>query len=137
MEAPDTLTVVVGERTEQWRLQKDTITPHASYQLTIWSPEARSWTAEASDVFDCLLELRKQIEPIGAHICCNGSRRDAWASGMQRDMGQGLVVYLLDGVQPKERPPQVNTLDPAPATEVVSVEVQLAWHGDWLRNRPA
>lgn len=77
-------------------------------------------------------------------MCCNGARRNAWASGMQRDMGRGRVVYLLDD---SRRPPSVPTLGLAPAEQVVTVQEQkdsavrsgmcrlrleLWWHGGVL-----
>ena len=105
------------------------------YRITLRAPDARQWSGEATDIFECLIELRKQIEPLGLRTCCNGARLDAWASGMQRDMGGGAFVYLLDGVPPKQAPPQVNTLDPAPLDTIASVADQRAWHDEWRRHR--
>jgi hypothetical protein len=110
----------------------ETSPEHRSYRATLSAADGRSWSAEESDAFECLLALRTQIEPLGIGLCCNGCRRDAWASGMQRDMGGGFGVYLLDGVPKGQRPPQVKTLDPAPPAEVVSVAQQRAWHDEWL-----
>jgi hypothetical protein len=76
--------------------------------------------------------LREQVEPRGIRVCCNGSRLDAWASGMQRDMGSGFSTYLLTGVAKGQRPPAVNTLDFAPPEVVVKVAEQRAWHKAWM-----
>jgi hypothetical protein len=65
----------------------------------------------------------------------NGTRRDAWASGIQCDMGEGRVVYLLAEGQ-AGRPEQVSTLGPAPVSRVGTVEDQDHQHEQWLRSRP-
>jgi hypothetical protein len=39
--------------------------------------------------------LCRALDPRGIRLAINGARRDAWSSGMQRDMGEGRVVYLL------------------------------------------
>jgi transposase len=107
--------------------------------------ELDSEVAALDEVLDPLVaatapELVAQVgvgtEPLGVRLCCNGSRRDAWSSGMQRDMGQGLVAYLLSLPRSKERPPQVDTLGPAPSDEVVSVAEQRAWYESWLAHPP-
>jgi hypothetical protein len=122
--------------TEEWSITKEALVAHHSHRLTLEALDGRSWSAEASDVFECLMELRNQVEPLGVRLCCNGSRRNAWSSGMQSDMGQGLVVYLLSRPRSKERPPQVDTLGPAPSDEVVSVAEQQAWYESWLAHPP-
>jgi hypothetical protein len=114
--------------------QSETVPQHG-YRLTLLAPDGREWSTERADIFEYLLALRDQVEPLGLRLCCNGARRDAWASGMQRDMGMGTWVYLLTDVDPGQRPPQVRTLDPAPAESVVSVQEQRAWHADWLARR--
>ena len=134
----DPITVVDGQGlTEEWSIAKETIVAYRSYRLTLDTPDGRRWSAEASDVFQCLMELRGQVEPLGVRLCCNGSRYNAWSSGMQRDMGQGLVVYLLIRPRTNERPPQVDTLGAAPPAEIVTVAEQRAWHEEWLGPRPA
>lgn len=111
-----------------------TVAAHRAYRLTCRAPDGRCWAVEAGDVFSCLMELRRQAEPAGVQLCCQGSRRDAWSSGMQRDMGQGLSVYLLEGIPRGQRPPQVPTLAPVTAELAVTVEEQLAWHERWLAS---
>jgi hypothetical protein len=135
--SPMVVNVQNGFEAEEWTLACETIAAHRSYQLTIFSPTGDSWSSLASDVFGALIELRLQLEPLGISVCCNGARRNAWASGMLRDMGQGLGVYLLDLAQGSEKPPMVRTLEPAPAASVVTVAEQLQWYKAWLkRPRP-
>lgn len=126
--------VLVGaDVTEQWSIERQTLSAHRSYRLIVQAPDGTSWSAEAHDVFGSLMKVREQIEPTGALLCCNGARRNAWSSGMQRDMGQGLFVYLLS-LPRTPKPPQVRTLDPAPPSQVVSAAEQQAWYRAWLAS---
>jgi hypothetical protein len=53
---------------------------------------------------------------------------------MQRDMGEGRLVYLLTEGQ-TGRPPQVRTLEPAPLDAVGTVDEQDQQHATWLAWR--
>jgi hypothetical protein len=131
------MTVQLGAARQTWPVKLETIEPHGHYRLSLRSPAGVTWSAEAGDIFGCLIELREQVEPEGLMLCCNGARRDADMSGMLADMGEGRQVYLLDGVSISERPPKVETLAPAPCEMVVSVDEQLRWLDDWWeQNAP-
>jgi hypothetical protein len=133
----DPISVLVDrDRTEEWSVTRETLTEQRAYRLTLDAPDGRSWSADAPDIFECLMEVRTQVEPLGLRLCCNGSRRNAWASGMLRDMGGGLAVYLLSLPRTSERPPQVDTLGPAAPGDVVSVAEQRAWYQEWIGPRP-
>ena len=68
----------------------------ASYcQLTLKLADGRIWTATEPDYFECLVSIRRSLEKNDLAICCQGARRDVWASGMARDMGAGLRAYVL------------------------------------------
>jgi hypothetical protein len=73
-------------------------------------------------------------DPLGVRLGVNGARRDAWASGMQCDMGEGRAVYLLADGQ-AGRPEQVSTLGSAPLSHVGTVDDQNQRHEQWLRSR--
>jgi hypothetical protein len=83
------------------------------------------------DYFDCLCDFRREIESIGWRVLCNGARRNAWPSGMARDMGQGLKLYLL-----RERPVRgsdlVETFGPADPSDVATVEQQKGFVADFF-----
>jgi hypothetical protein len=85
----------------------------------------RTWAATGLDLFEALRELRRQLDPLGIRLGCNGVRRDTWASGMQRDMGGGTTVYLLIPGQPG-RPAQVDTLGPTALSQIGTVAEQQA-----------
>ena len=78
----------------------------------------------AADFFACLCEFRREIEPRGWRVACNGARRDAWPSGMARDMGSGLKVYRLRR-KPLGPADLLETFGPAPADECVALTEQV------------
>jgi hypothetical protein len=121
------LTVRLGaSETETWSLEVE-IEPHKSCRMRLEAHDGTTWSADGQDVFDCLCQIRNQVEPDGIRLCCNGSRRDAWLSGMLRDMGDGRLVYLLNSTPSDDAgiPQTVAVLDAAPADEVVSLTEQL------------
>jgi hypothetical protein len=131
--------VIEGGEAFAWRLVL-TEDEQRRLVLSLSDGSGRTWTAAAFDAFDALMKLRLEAEPDGVQICCNGARRNAWSSGMQRDMGAGFSTYLLRLGSPGERPESVATLAPAPAAEVATVEEQRAFHEEWLgelRAEPA
>jgi len=93
-----------------------------------------SWSAEGPDLFNALRELRSALDPLGIRLGVNGARRDAWASGMQVDMGEGRVVYLLAEGQ-TGRPEQVSTLGRTAVEHVGTLEEQKQHHARWLLSR--
>lgn len=102
--------------------------------LTITSPDGTSWAAEGPDLFKALRALRRILDPLGIRLGVNGARRDAWASGMQCDMGEGCVVYLLVEGQ-AGRPEQVSTLGSTSISQVGTVDDQDQQYARWLRSR--
>src|SRR5258708_28618139 len=93
------------------------------WRLTIASPDGNSWAAEGPDLFKALRALRRILDPLDIRFGVNGARRGAWASGMQCDMGEGRVVYLL-GEWQAGRPAQVSTSGSAPVSHVGTVAAQ-------------
>jgi hypothetical protein len=123
-----------GALEQQWPMT--TSRRGRDWQLTITSPGGRSWAAEGPDLFKALRALRRVLDPLGIRLGVNGARRDAWASGMQCDMGEGRVVYLLTKGQ-TGRPEQVSTLGPTPVSHIGTVDDQDQQHEQWLRSRRA
>jgi hypothetical protein len=125
--------VASGSGSEQWVLTTDR--QGRDWLIAIAGPDGNRWQAEGPDLFEALRALRRALDPRGIRLAVNGARRDAWSSGMQRDMGEGRVVYLLAEAG-SGRPPQVKTLGPAPLTDVGTVAEQDEQHRRWLRSRP-
>lgn len=128
----DTFSLAVvdnGDKTS-WSLEVER--SGASYEATLTASDGRTWSTVQTDAFECLLAIREQVEPHGVTVCCNGARRNAWASGTMRQMAGGYQVYLLGPTPPAPPPPGFATFDPAPEEEVVTVEEQRAWYAAWL-----
>lgn len=129
----DALHVLVIEegKTPTWALVLTRPGPHR-IGLTLHDGSGRTWEATGGDAFDALMKLRLEVEPNGVQLCCNGARRNAWSSGMQRDMDEGSTTYLLRLGEHGARPRSVRTLDPAPGNDVTTVAEQVAFHEEWL-----
>ena len=123
--------VIDGGTTATWQLAV-TQDDQRHVVLSLSDGFGRTWAATGGDAFDALMKLRLEAEPDGVQICCNGARRNAWSSGMQRDMAMGFSTYLLRLGEHNERPPSARTLEPAPAADVTTVAEQMAFHEQWL-----
>jgi nitronate monooxygenase len=113
-----------------WQLHRT-----ADDQLLLRAPDGRQWCATGVDVSDALLALRRQVEPEGIQLCCNGARRDVHGSGMMRDWSGGEAAYVLRrGRRPDVRH-LVDVLDPPDdMTAVCTVEEQRAWFEAYQRT---
>jgi len=117
---------------QQWPLT--TSRRGRDWLITITSSDGTSWAAGGPDLFKALRALRRILDPLGIRLGVNGARRDAWASGMQCDMGEGRVVYLLVEGQ-AGRPEQVSTLGNTSISHVGTVDDQDQQYARWLRSR--
>jgi hypothetical protein len=96
------------------------------------SSELGEWAGWGRDIFGALRALMTELDRHDGRIGVAGARPNAWASGMQRDMGVGRSVYLLSLPRTSERPPIVHTLEPAPLDEVGSTADQDDFQGQWM-----
>jgi hypothetical protein len=74
------------------------------------------------DLFEALVEVRRQLEADGCLLAVQGARRDTYPSGMARDMGGGAQVYVLRPGRPARE--RVGTFDDAPVALLGTVEEQ-------------
>jgi hypothetical protein len=93
------------------------------------------YTSTAPDVFEALVRLRRQLEPDGLIIAVQGARRDTYPSGMARDMGAGMKVYVLHPGLRSSREDLVETLDDALPDELGTVDEQRAFYDAWIADR--
>ena len=121
-----------GAGVERWSLT--TGRRGRDWLITITSLDGMSWVAEGPDLFKALRALRRILDPLGIRLGVNGARRDAWASGMQCDMGEGRAVYLLAEGQ-AGRPEQVSTLGDTPVSHAGTVDDQDQQYERWLHSR--
>ena len=91
--------------------------------------------AHEQDYFEARRTVRRRLDHLGVKLLVNGARRDVWASGMARDMGAGLKVYVTGGAKPAEH--LVELMDPCAAALVGTVEEQDEFYFEWSgRNSP-
>jgi hypothetical protein len=64
-------------------------------------------------------------------IAVQGARRDTYPSGMARDMGGGMQVYVMRAGRRARREDLVGTLDSAPADHLASLDEQRAFAEVW------
>lgn len=124
--------VLIADEQATWQLQVTTGTP---FWLEARDGVGGRVRASGFDIFEALMNLRLELEPLGIQACLNGARRNAWSSFMQRDMGEGEVVYLLTPGN-QGRAPHVWTLEPAPCSAVATVAQQLAFYDAWRAALP-
>jgi hypothetical protein len=89
------------------------------------------YTATGPDMFEALIRLRRQLEPDGLMIAVQGARRDTFPSGMARDMGGGMQVYVMRAGQRARLEDLVETLEDAPAELLGTVDEQRAFAQAW------
>ncbi|WP_406642526.1 hypothetical protein [Amycolatopsis sp. WGS_07] len=94
-----------------------------------WDGETVS--GAAGDMFEALVEIRRQVEPKGWLMAIQGSRLDAYPSGMARDMGGGEKIYVLRPGQPALLADLVDTLADASIDDLATVGEQIKFFESW------
>lgn len=90
-------------------------------------------TGNGSDYFDALCLIRRELEAMDVSALCVGARKDAYPSGMARDMGAGLKVYILEMGKRAESKP-VSIFEYAPPETVGTVDEQREYFERWLNS---
>ena len=116
------------------------------YNIKIKYPNSPPWWIEVtntlipharfngSDLFDCLIKLRSELDKLNIKLLCNGSRIDAHPSRMSRDMGGARKVYLLKIGQQGRLEDLVDIFDEASADKVSTVEEQNIYYRNWIKS---
>lgn len=89
------------------------------------------YTATGPDMFEALVRLRRQLEPDGLMVAVQGSRRDTYPSGMAREMGGGMTVYIMRPGLRARREDLVATLDDAAPEQLATVDEQRSFAEAW------
>ena len=108
--------------------------PVPAYRIELVTREGSyicPYTATGPDMFEALVRLRRQLEPDGLMVAVQGSRRDTYPSGMTRDMGGGMHVYVMRPGLRGRREDLVKTLDDAPPGQIATVDEQRAFAEAW------
>lgn len=88
----------------------------------------------ANDMFEVLVRIREQLEPQGWFVAVQGSRLDTYPSGMQRDMGGGLSVYVMRMGEPARMNDVVDTFAEADPSRLATVDAQRRHAEEWARS---
>lgn len=97
------------------------------------SVRGQEFIADERDFFETLLAIRRRyLEPEGFIPFCYGASLNAWPSGMARDMGSGLFVYLMVVGQPATNP-TVNIFDASEDVIPSLVKDQEEFAQEWRR----
>jgi hypothetical protein len=91
-------------------------------------------TVTAGDLFDALSLIRLEAEKYGYFILCNGARKDAYPSGMSRNMGRGRKLYLFRNGIPARREDLVDIFEPAEFEQVGTVAEQHVAYETWWKS---
>ena len=131
------VTIIRDNRPEQTRLRawlNGHDGPMPSYQVELATRLGNyicPYTATGPDMFEALVRLRRQLEPDGLMIAVQGARGDTYPSGMARDMGGAMQVYVMQAGRRARREDLVGTLDNAPADRLATVDEQRAFAEAW------
>ncbi len=91
---------------------------------------------KGSDLFDCLQKARLVGEEHGIIFLCIGARKDAYPSGMLRDMSGGNLTFIHQ--LGKEFNDETHFIfDEAPADKIGTVAEQKQYYRDWAESRPS
>jgi hypothetical protein len=110
--------------------------PHPQFQrclLIVTGEEIGRREYISADLFWCLADFRREFEPKGWRVLCNGARRTAWPSGICGGMGAGTCLYLLHSGSITDSD-LINTFDEAPVDTIATFEEQQAWMNDFFAS---
>jgi hypothetical protein len=107
--------------------------PEDQYRVEMeWSGPAIE--VGAPDMFEALARIREELEPRGWFVAVQGSRLDTFPSGMQRDMGGGLSVYVIRMGEAARLDDVVDTLAAADPGLLATVAAQRRRAAEWARS---
>lgn len=92
--------------------------------------------AAGNDWFEALKGLRGELEPAGWMIAVQGSRKQAFASGMIRNMVGAVRVHICEPGRRVTRADFMPIFAEAPLDDVVTLDEQAEWHRAWLASLP-
>jgi hypothetical protein len=96
--------------------------------------EAHELRADAEDFFECLCNIRRNLELLRLRPKCYGASRSAFPSGMCRGMARGLKVYRNQMGKRAFRDDLVHTFAVGDDVDPATVEDQLQFHREWLAS---
>jgi hypothetical protein len=95
---------------------------------------SRNLNARASDYFEAMVGIRRELETDGILLHCYGASRSVYPSGMGRDMGAGLKAYKLTIGKRAKKEDLVFIFDTGIDVEPATVSAQKEFYERWLKE---
>ncbi|MGD9584853.1 MAG: hypothetical protein AB7V26_14445 [Lysobacterales bacterium] len=86
------------------------------------------------DLFEAMIELRKDLEQGGSALLCAGARQDVFPSGMSRSMSDGRKAYVTRIGEPANRSDLIDIFSYSPSPTVGTVQQQSMFHAEWVES---
>jgi hypothetical protein len=93
-----------------------------------------TFSATASDFFEAMCQIRRQLELLGWRPVCYGRSKNVYPSGMCRDMGRGLKAYKFSLGRPGSIKDLVSIFDTGEDIEPASVDEQRSFAMEWFKS---
>jgi hypothetical protein len=89
---------------------------------------------ENKDLFECLIDLRKELAKFNCRPLCNGARLNIYPSSMSREMGGGRVACVLQIGEQAKREDMMDIFAYAEPHLIVLVDEQQEFYHNWNRS---
>jgi hypothetical protein len=86
------------------------------------------------DLFECLIDLRKELVKFRYRPLCNGARLNIHASSMSREICGGEMAYIIHMGEQARREDVVNIFEYAEPDLIVSVSEQQEFYHNWVKS---
>jgi len=96
--------------------------------------QSQTISAEASDYFEALCKIRRQLEAQRIQLLCYGASKNVYPSGMARDMGRGLRAYKLTEGKQATTEDLLDIFETGADIQPATVAEQRQFYEAWLMN---
>jgi hypothetical protein len=104
------------------------------WKVRLICPNFKELEFENQDLFECLIDLRQEIEKKNWKLLCNGSRIDVYPSRMLREMNGAGRAYILKIGEQARTEDIVHIFDYAALELIGSISEQENFHETWFRS---
>jgi hypothetical protein len=89
---------------------------------------------ENKDLFECLIDLRKELAKFSCRPLCHGARLNIHPSSMSREMGGGRVACILHLGEQAKREDMVDIFEYAEPHLIVLFDEQKNFYRNWTKS---
>lgn len=104
------------------------------WTIELTAPGIPKLTSKNRDLFECLIDLRKELVKYSCRPLCNGARLNIHASSMSREICGGEVAYILQLGKQAKREDVVNIFEYAEPHLIASVDEQQKFYHNWIKS---